>query len=425
MKHQSALFVDLYELTMARAYVKGEMDGDAVFSLYYRSLPDDWEYAIACGLETVLDYLVKLRFTPEECDWIASREEFDDDFAAWLRDFRFTGEVRAVPEGTPIFPDEPILEIRAPIAQAQVVETFVMNQIHLQTVLASRAARVVQAAGDADVVDFGMRRMHGIDAAMKGARAFYIAGVAATSNVQAGRELGIPITGTMAHAYIQAYDSEMEAFRAFSAIYPETVLLVDSYDTVEGVRKVVALAEELGADFRVRGIRLDSGDLGALAHASRAILDDAGLESVQIIASGGLDEFKIRDLRASGAPIDAYGVGTRMGVPPVLDIAYKLTSYAGKGRLKLSSGKRILPGAKQIFRTDEGDILAGADESHPGRPLLEGVMEGGRRTGARRSLDELRDRCADEVGRIALPWEVRISDALRARQDRVADSVAP
>jgi nicotinate phosphoribosyltransferase len=438
-----ALFVDQYELTMLQAYWRENMEENAVFSLYFRTLPDGWNYALACGLGTVLTYLEELRFTDEDLAYLSGRVEFSDDFVRWLRDFRFTGEVRAVPEGTPVFPNEPILEVRGPIAEAQVIETFVMNQIHLQTVLCSRAERVVRAAGDAAVVDFGMRRMHGIDAAMKGARAFHIAGVQATSNVLAGRALGVPVTGTMAHSFIQAHDSEEEAFRAFVDLYPETILLVDTYDTLDGVRKVVQLAERLGADFSVRGIRLDSGDLGELAIRSREILDEAGLERVRIIASGGLDEYAIRDLRERGAPIDGHGVGTRMGVSvgaSVLDIAYKLTEYGGEGRLKLSSGKKILPGPKQVFRVEEDgrdvrDILAGADETHPARPLLEVVMEDGRRSSPsteshRAGLDDLRRHTTTRVARLperlrslesAHPaFPVEVSERLRSRQARAA-----
>ena len=438
-----ALFVDQYELTMLQAYWCEEMHGEAVFSLYYRSLPDGWNYALACGLDTVLEYLEHLRFTPGELDHLATDDTFSEAFLGWLADFRFTGEVRAVAEGTPIFPEEPILEIRAPIGEAQVIETFVMNQIHLQTVLASRASRVVRAAGEAEVVDFGMRRMHGTDAAMKGARAFHIAGVKATSNVAAGRALGVPVTGTMAHSYIQAHGEEIEAFRAFARLYPETVLLVDTYDTLEGVRTVVRLAREMGDRFNVRGIRLDSGELGELAARSRAILDDAGLDRVRIVASGGLDEFRIRELRERGAPIDGYGVGTRMGVSvgaPVLDIAYKLTEYGGKGRMKLSTGKRILPGAKQVFRVEEGgrdvrDVIAGADEHLDGRPLLEVVMrEGSRVTAPGRSLDEIRDDTRAQLERLperlhalegaAPPFPVGISESLTKRQRTVAGRVA-
>jgi len=437
MRERHALFVDLYELTMLQGYWREGMHDRAVFSLYYRSLPGEWNYAVACGLDTVLSYLETLRFDDTDLEWLAQDRGFQDEFLRWLEELRFTGDVTALPEGTPVFPDEPILEVHAPLPEAQLIETFVMNQIHLQTVLATSATRVVEAAGSRAVVDFGMRRMHGIDAALKGARAFHIAGVSATSNVMAGRAYGLPVTGTMAHSYIQAHETEEEAFRTFADLYPDTVLLVDTYDTLAGVDRVVALARELGDAFAVRAIRLDSGDLDELAREARRRLDAAGLQGVEILASGGLDEFSIRDLVRTDAPINGFGVGTRMGVSvgaPVLDIAYKLTQYADEGRLKLSPGKRILPGPKQVFRQEEGsldigDILGRASETLPGRPLLEPVMRAGERLEAgRRPLGEIRSHAAEARGRIAAamrtpekapePWPVRVSEALSGALER-------
>ncbi|MFB6241164.1 MAG: nicotinate phosphoribosyltransferase, partial [Gemmatimonadota bacterium] len=343
------------------------------------------------------------------------RGEFSSAFVDWLADFEFTGDVRALPEGTPFFPYEPVLEVSGPLPEAQLAETFVMNQVHMQTVLASKAARVVEAAGERTVVDFGLRRMHGTDAGMKGARAYHIAGVDATSNVLAGQVYGVPITGTMAHSYVQSHDDELEAFRSFTEEYPETVLLVDTYDTLDGVQNVVELARELGDDFRVRAIRLDSGDLAELAFEAREILDEAGLGDVEIFASGGLDEYGIAAIVERDAPITGFGVGTRMGTArdaPSLDMAYKLTSYAGRGRLKLSTGKKILPGPKQVYRREEdgraaGDVVARAgEEDLHGRPLLVPVMEDGRRLDAGRTdLDAARDRARREVGR--LPERIR------------------
>ena len=437
-----ALLVDLYELTMLRAYHREGMKGQAVFSLFVRRLPEHRNFLLAAGLGSVLSYLEGFRFDEEALSYLASMDQFDRGFVDWLGEMRFTGTVRAVPEGTPVFPNEPILEVEAPLPQAQVAETFVMNQIHLHTVLASKAARVKGAAGERSVVDFGLRRMHGADAGLRSAWAFHVAGLDATSNVLAGKVFGVPVAGTMAHSYIQAHDDEMEAFRGFARTYPETILLVDTYDTLEGVRKVVRLAEELGDDFRVRGIRLDSGDLGELAKKSRKILDAAGLEKVTIFASGGLDEWKIRELVRDGAPIDGFGVGTGMGVSadaPSLDLAYKLTEYDGQGRLKLSTGKPILPGPKQVFRVEEDgravrDIIGKADESLPGRPLLETVMEGGERTASGRfSLDDARRRARDEMARLPdrvleldsadPPYPVEVSEALEVRQEAVAREV--
>jgi nicotinate phosphoribosyltransferase len=437
------LLVDQYELTMLRAYHAEGMMGEAVFSLFVRRLPPERNYLLACGLDTVLGVLEHLHFPDDALAHLASIEGFDDRFLEWLSRLRFRGDVWAVPEGTPVFPDEPILEVRASLPEAQVVETLVMNQIHLQTVLASKASRVKAAAGDRGVVDFGLRRMHGMDAGLKSARAFHIAGVDATSNVLAGRVYGVPVTGTMAHSYIQAHKGEMEAFRAFIRSFPETVLLVDTYDTLEGVRTVVRLARELGDDFRVRGIRLDSGDLDALARASREILDAAGLEDLRILASGGLDEWSIRELVRADAPIDGFGVGTGMGVAadaPSLDIAYKLTEYEGEGRLKLSPGKPILPGRKQIFRMEEGgravrDVLAREKERHPGRPLLRQVMAEGERTeSGREGLEVARERALQELARLPeslrkleatdSPFPVEVSRELEEHHRRAAGRAA-
>ncbi len=409
-----ALFTDLYELTMMQAYVEAEMAEPATFSLFVRRLPARRNYLLACGLDDVLTYLETLRFTDDSVEYLASLGQFSARFLAWLRDFRFTGDVHAVPEGTPVFANEPILEITAPIAEAQLAETFVVNQVHLQTTLASKASRVVSAARGRPVVDFGARRMHGTDAALKAARAFHIAGIAATSNVLAGRLYGLPVTGTMAHSFIQSHESEADAFRAFVRTYPETVLLVDTYDTLRGVRRVCELACELGDGFRVRAVRLDSGDLLALSREARAILDQAALGRVGIFASSSLDEDAVDSLLQAGAPIDGFGVGTRMGVSedaPSLDIVYKLCAYAGRGRVKLSTGKPVLPGRKQVFRSETGgtatgDVIARADETLAGRPLLRSVMQGGRRTEAGRdTLDAARARAAEELAR--LPDAVR------------------
>jgi nicotinate phosphoribosyltransferase len=435
------LLTDQYELTMMQAYWREGLHDDALFTLYYRTLPDHRNLLLAAGLEDALAYLEGLTFDDDHLSYLAGLDTFEPGFIDWLAGVTFRGSVRAVPEGTPIFPNEPLLEVRGPLPVAQVAETAIMNQVHFQTVLASKAYRVKAAAGDRAVVDFGLRRMHGADAGLKAARAFHIAGVDATSNVLAGRVYGVPVTGTMAHAYIQAHESEMDAFRAFTERYPETVLLVDTYDTLEGVRKVVELAGERD-DFAVRAVRLDSGDLGELAKRSREILDRAGLDDVEIFASGGLDEYAITELLDDGAPIDGFGVGTYMGVArdaPALDMAYKLTEYAGRGRLKLSSGKRILPGPKQVWRElADGvavrDTITTADEEAAGRPLLETVMEDGERTDAgRRALEEARAHAAEAVAELppairgidpAEPYPVEVSEALKQRQQDVAEEVA-
>jgi nicotinate phosphoribosyltransferase len=433
----TALLTDLYQLTMLQAYWREGLEDRAAFSLFFRRLPEARNFLIACGLDDVLRYLEELRFTGEALDYLRGLGLFHEAFLAWLAELRFTGDVYAIPEGTPVFPHEPLLEVEAPIGEAQLIESFLLNQLHLQTVLASKAVRVVSAARGSKVVDFAMRRMHGTDAALKGARAFYIAGVDATSNVLAGKIYGIPVSGTMAHSYVQAHEGELESFRAFARLYPETTLLVDTYDSLEGVRKVVQLARELGGDFAVRGIRLDSGDLGTLARQARDILDAAGLESVEIFASGLLDEYGIARLIEQDAPIAGFGVGTRMGVSddaPATDLAYKLTEYAGVGRRKLSPDKATLPGRKQVFRIESGgvaerDVLAGWRESLPGRPLLRPVMKNGKRVAsAEQTLEEIRARAAEEMAKLpqrlrALevtdnPYRVDVSEALRAQGER-------
>lgn len=437
-----ALFTDLYELTMLQAYFEEEMNEDAVFSLFVRRLPPQRNFLLACGLETVLDYLENLRFHDDDLTYLDTLKLFSDRFLNHLRDFRFTGDVYAVPEGTPVFANEPILEIEAPLPQGQILETFVMNQIHVQTVLATKGQRVVSAAKGRPVVDFGARRMHGIDAALKAARAFYIGGVAATSNVLAGRQFGVPVTGTMAHSYIQAHRDEAAAFRAFVRLYPDTVLLVDTYDTIGGVREMIELAGTLGDDFKVRAVRLDSGDLLALSKESRRLLDEAGLQQVEIFASGGLDEYKIAELLQGAAPIDAFGVGTSMGVSkdaPDLDIAYKLCEYAGEGRLKLSAGKPVLPGRKQVFRISENDrdvrdVIARADEDLAGRPLLAPVMRNGQRLSsesfdleaAREYTKRQIERLPDPVrvlGPADPPYTVEVSPALSAYQETLKNEI--
>jgi len=436
------LFTDLYELSMLQAYHAEGMDQEAVFSLSVRRLPPQRNYLIACGLDTVLKHLQRLQFSAADIDYLRQIDRFPDDFLDWLRTFRFRGRVRAVPEGTPVFANEPILEIEASLPEAQLVETLVMNQIQLQTVLATKAQRVVAAAQGRPVLDFAARRMHGIDAAVQGARAFYIGGVGATSNLRAGQRYGIPVSGTMAHSYVQAHASEQGAFEAFMRIYPDTVLLVDTYDIRAAVERIIAMAESMGDAFRVRALRLDSGDLVAESQRVRNQLDAAGLERVHILASGGLDEARIANLIEAGAALDGFGVGTSMAVSadaPSLDIVYKLCAYGGEGRMKLSSGKAVLPGAKQVFRDGAGghdlhDTIARAGESLPGRPLLQTVMEGGQKVVDTPSLDAIRDHAAEQLARLPTAlhgfessdarYPVHVSSALAAYQRAVAGNIA-
>lgn len=385
--HVTALFTDLYEITMAQAYAVERMSGTAVFETLFRKLPDGRSYVMAAGLSDVLDFLEALWFDQEDLEYLRGLGLFTDEFLQQLSEVRFTGDVWAVPEGTVVFPNEPIVQVIAPILEAQLAETFVVNQVHLQSVIASKAARVVDAARGRAVVDFGARRAHGTDAALKVARASYLAGVAGTSNVLAAREYGIPVYGTMAHSFIQAFDGELDAFNAFGRLYPGTTLLIDTYDTLNGVDHVIELAKRLGDRFDVRAVRLDSGDLGALSKATRAKLDAAGLKQVEIIASSGLDEYRIAALIDDGCPIDSFAVGTKLAVAqdaPALDMAYKLVQYDGRGRTKFSSNKVIYPGRKQIFRRTgngvfAGDTIGACDEQLVGEPLLVSVMTDGKR----------------------------------------------
>jgi nicotinate phosphoribosyltransferase len=414
----AALFTDLYELTMAASYARERMHGAATFSLFVRRLPPHRSFLVAAGLEDVLAFLEGFAFSEAAVDYLGTLGIFEAGFLDRLRGLRFTGSVRAMPEGTVLFADEPLLEVTAPIMEAQLVETAVINFVHLQTVLASKAVRSVLAARGRGIVDFGLRRTHGIDAGLKAARCAYIAGAAMTSNVLAGCHAGIPPAGTMAHSYVMAFPDELEAFRAFARAFPDTTtLLIDTYDTVAGAHKAVIVAREMAQQgHRLAGVRLDSGDLAALAHEVRRVLDAAGLPYVRIFASGGLDEDEIARCLAAGAPIDAFGVGTRMNVSadaPYLDIAYKLVRYAGRDVLKLSPGKATWPGEKQVyrFRGPDGrvqhDVLALRDEAvaDGAEPLLVTVMAGGRRIEAPPALAAVRARCAAQVAALPEPLQ--------------------
>ncbi|MEE8142245.1 MAG: nicotinate phosphoribosyltransferase [Planctomycetota bacterium] len=403
---RSALFTDLYELTMAQAYHAEGMEQSAVFEFFFRRMPTQRNYMLTAGIADVVAALEEVRFHDHELAYLHEQELFTDEFLERLRSFRFTGDVYALPEGTPAFPHEPLLQVVAPMVEAQLIETLVINQIHFQTLVATKAARVVTAARGRPVVDFGSRRAHGSDAALKMARASYLAGAAGTSNVLAGQRYRIPIFGTMAHSYVQAHDDEGQAFQAFARQFPDSTLLVDTYDTLDGVQKVIDLSCRLGDRFRVHAIRLDSGDFLMLAQQSRQLLDDAGLHKVQIFVSGGLDEYSIAELVRAGAPIDGFGVGTKLAVvadAPYLDCAYKLVEYAGRPRLKLSSSKVIYPGRKQVFRRTQagrmaGDVISRCNEKCPGKPLLQLVMRDGQRLAAGSiSLEEARQHAEREL----------------------------
>jgi nicotinate phosphoribosyltransferase len=383
----SGLCTDLYELRMAAGYLRRTMVGPATFSLFVRQLPPHRGFLVAAGLADALTFLERFEFDDEEIDYLRAVADLDEASLAALRETRFTGEVWAVPEGRVVFAGEPLLEVTAPIAEAQLVETGLLNLLTFQTSVASKAARCRIAARGAELIDFAFRRTHGIEAAMGVARASAIVGFTATSNVAAARRYGLRAAGTMAHSFIEAFPDERSAFRAFARDFPASAtFLVDTYDTLDGVRSAIDVIDELGLEGPV-GIRLDSGDLDALARSARRLLDDAGLARARIVASGGLDEDAISELVDRGAPIDAYGVGTRMGVSadaPSLDSAYKLVAFGDRPVMKLSVGKVTDPGAKQVFRgvsTGIGDVLGLRDQPAPAghRPLLAPVMRAGRR----------------------------------------------
>jgi len=431
---RQALFTDLYELTMAQAYCAEQMDEIAVFELAFRKMPVNRNYIVVNGLSDVVDFLTSFCFGSRDLEYLEGLGGFSVDFLRRLEHLRFTGDVHAMPEGSLVFPNEPLVQVIAPILQAQLMETFVLNQIHFQSLAASKAARVVAAAKGRTVVDFGSRRAHGTDAALKVARATYLAGGQGTSNVLAGKLYGIPVFGTMAHSYIQAHEDELASFEAFSYLYPETTLLVDTYDTLAGVRKVIELSRKLGERFRIAAVRLDSGDLAQLAVATRAMLDQAGLRNVKIFASSGLDEYRVQALVASGAPIDAFGVGTKLAVmadAPELDMAYKLVEYGGKGRLKLSTKKVLYPGRKQVFRQFEDermvrDVIGRFDEQLSGKPLLHPLIKQGQpavqidlnesRLGLRRELESLPDPLRG-LEPAPEPYPVTVTDRLQADFD--------
>jgi nicotinate phosphoribosyltransferase len=399
------LVTDLYELTMAASYLRREMTGPATFSLFVRKLPPDRGFLVAAGLEDCLSFLERFGFDAEELAWLGEVVGLDQATLAALGQLRFTGQVWAVPEGRLVFAGEPLLEVTAPIAEAQLVETALLNLVSFQTAVATKAARCRLAAGGAQLMDFAMRRCQGLDAAMAVARCSAMVGFAATSNTAAARRFGLPAAGTMAHSYVEAFADERAAFGAFAEDFPDrTTFLVDTYDTLGGVRAAMAVIEELGLGAPL-GVRLDSGDLGALAVQARRLLDTEGLGQVRIVASGGLDEFAIAELVAGGAPIDAYGVGTKMGTSadaPYLDSAYKLVAYGDRPVMKLSPGKGYPPGAKQVFRGPggDGDLVGLREEPAPaGRaPLLEPVMAGGRRVGPPPGLAAARQRFEADLG---------------------------
>lgn len=432
-RRSEALLTDLYQLTMLDAYRRAGMAGPAVFELFTRRLPPGRNFLLAAGLEQALSFLENLHFTTDDLDWLAATGRFATDFTDALAGFRFTGDVWALPEGTPFFADEPVLRVAAPLPEAQLVESRLMNIVHFQTLIASKAARCVLAAGGRRLVDFGMRRAHEADAALYAARAAWVAGFDGTATVLAGRHFDIPLYGTMAHSFVQAYDSEARAFEAFAAARPQgLVLLIDTYDVRRAIGRVIALQAKLDPlGQKVAAVRLDSGDLGAGAKLIRRLLDAAGLQHVEVFLSGNLDEHAIATLCAAGVPAMGFGVGTSLDTSadaPSIDFAYKLQCYDGRPRRKRSVGKATWPGAKQVYRRYSGAAMAGDQivehgEAGEGEPLLVKVMENGARTTAPESLAAIRERTRAALASLPVPlrrletgapYAVGISDRLRA-----------
>ena len=410
----SALLTDLYQINMIQAYLDHGDTQTAVFELFVRSLPARRGFLVAAGLEQTLDYLENLHFSAAELAWLESTGRFKKNLLDYLGGFRFQGDVDAMPEGTVFFANEPILRMIAPLPQAQFVESRLINLLHFQTLVASKAARNVLAAPNKVIVDFGLRRAHGAEAGLLAARASYIAGFAGTATVLAGEMFGIPLYGTMAHSFIETFDDETAAFETFARARPDNlVLLLDTYDTEAAARKVVALAPRLkAAGITIRAVRLDSGDLLALSRSVRSILDRGGLNDVTIFASGGLDEDSLAAFVRQNAPIDGLGVGTSLTTSsdvPAIDCVYKLQEYAGLPRRKRSENKATWPGRKQVWRLYgadgrmAGDLLSLEGHHKSGEPLLQPVMRNGRRLRPAESLEAIRQRVKRELDRLPEP----------------------
>ena len=425
----NGLLTDLYELTMAAGYFRaGKTQEVATFELGIRRLPAHRNFVLAAGLPQVVDYLTDLSFTAEEIAYLQALPQFGAcpaEFWDYLRNFRFTGDLFAVPEGTPLFAGEPMLTLRAPIIQAQIPETYLLSAVSFQTLIATKAARCVEAAAGRPVVEFGTRRAHSPEAGVLGARAAYLGGCTGTSNTLAGLRFGVPVSGTSAHSWVMSFACEMEAFRNLQAAMGEhTVQLLDTYDPLEGARRAVRLGHPLA------GVRLDSGDALTLSRKVRGILDEAGLNEARIMISGDLDEYRIRDLLAAGAPIDSFGVGTQLSVSadaPTLSATYKMVELdiGGIKRFtsKLSEDKVSLPGSKQIFRDVARDVVARSGECGRGEALLRPVMLGGQLIEPLPTLEQARERAAQSLSHLpqalrelepAEPWPVILSRELRA-----------
>lgn len=435
------LLTDRYQLTMLQAYWQHGMHETAVFEFFIRGLPAQRNFLVAAGLDQALAYLEESAFSREDIEWLAQTQQFQSGFLRWLKDVRFTGDVNAMPEGTVFFAEEPILQVIAPLPEAQLVETRLINLLNFPTAIASKAARSVLTAPGKLLVEFGLRRAQGAEASLMAARASYVAGFDGTSNVLAGRLFDIPLYGTMAHSFIQAHDNEIEAFEHFAdANSGDIVLLIDTYDTKAAAIKVADLAAELKErGIKIKGVRIDSGDLGRHAASVRAILDEARLHNVTIFASGNLDEYALRDLISNEAPIDGFGLGTRLDTSsdaPYLDCAYKLQEYAGRPRRKYSEGKATWPGCKQVYRSFDSfsriasDVLAFRQEALPAEALLIPVMRDGKRLATPQPLSSLRQYAATQLARLpdslrtldrSEPFKVAISESVRQCADELDD----
>ena len=452
----SALLTDLYQLTMVQGYFLRRRDPVAAFELFFRRAPFRGSYALAAGAEDAIDAIDALHFKPDELAYLRSLGIFREEFLAFLAGWRFRGALHAVPEGTVMFPGEPLVRVTARLTEAQLIESMLLNVINFQTLIATKAARIVQAAGGGQVLEFGLRRAQGQDGALSAARAAYVGGVQGTSNVAAGQRYGIPVGGTMAHSWIQSFPSEQEAFDRFAEFYPEhAILLVDTYDTLaSGIPHAIPALTRLQAQGRTGfGVRLDSGDLGPLSRAVRARLDAAGLQQARIVASNDLDEARISELRAGGAPIDVWGVGTRLVTAyddPALGGVYKLVAVRDGGswqptaKRSEEAGKATLPGIKQVVRRvgpdgATGDLLCHDDEGAPfvsqapaGEQralLLAECMRDGGRVAPREPLSAIRDRAAASLAGLPpatralvdpAPYPVRPTPSLTAMQRRTA-----
>jgi nicotinate phosphoribosyltransferase len=443
-----SMFTDLYELTMCASYFDNKKFEPATFDLFIRRLPHNRSYFLFAGLEQALLFLKKVRFKEEHIAFL-KKQGFKEEFLNYLRDFKFTGEVWAVPEGTIVFPNEPLIRVTAPIIEAQLIETFLLNTVNLQTMIATKASRVVKAAKSKPIIEFGLRREHGTDAGMKVARCSYIAGCNGTSNVLAGLKYGIPIFGTMAHSFVMLFEREIDSFRAFTKTFPDkSTLLIDTFDNIKGAENAAVIAKELEAKgFNLGAVRLDSGDLVEISRRVREVLDKNGLDYVKIFASGDLDEYKIQELLKKGAKIDSFGVGTRMGTSedrPYMDVIYKLCEKTiEKGEfspiMKLSQGKITLPGRKQIFRFKDKrgnflkDIIVLDDEKiDGGEPLLIKVMERGKLIYDLPSLKEIRKRASDNVSRLpekyrklknAPRYPIKLSRQLKTLMEELTEKI--